>query len=524
MSDLISAGSSEDVRLVQKGLMLYRQGMVSQLRMSNGEITATVQDVAPVKVSLDPESWLLSECSCPADYICRHKMAVFFAAYSRVASVSDWVTVWREPIREKKSIASWGLQAAKDLVRANGNMKPDYSLWIQTFESSFDTLVASKKYTNPYIVPELFEIYRKRVAASAPIEQEWRLLYELVEAIVSFRKLAVFVDEMGYNEDVVRRAYSHLFHGMLEDIRDLLIKIGTRALPFDFDVFIERLKDDAFELLTCTAGFELERVYVYRLLWNDLFRQKAWRVEEVLKIGDRLKELQDWENPIPLQVTSAHLYFLLGNDDLALKLINQAEEAIVPYLVYWFDYFSDLKAWKRLEPVLDLFLQKVKAYLSRLDSYQSSSAFVRSALRPIGQFCSETHRDDLYERALLAMLPYSFVEYEYVLFERKLYDRWAELLAFVGFEFYDLPKERVKLVEKEQPDVLLGMLHQTAQREIDQKNRSSYRVAVRHLKKLRTLYKKLRRVDDWEYFITELLERTKRLRAFQEECQRSKLI
>ena len=59
---------------------------------------------------------------------------------------------------------------------------------------------------------------------------------------------------------------------------------------------------------------------------------------------------------------------------------------------------------------------------------------------------------------------------------------------------------------------------------ISQKNRSSYKVAVRVLKKLRTVYKKLKRTSEWEAFFSQLLERHKRLRAFHAECERSKLI
>ena len=130
----------------------------------------------------------------------------------------------------------------------------------------------------------------------------------------------------------------------------------------------------------------------------------------------------------------------------------------------------------------------------------------------------------MYERALLATLPYSYTEYEFLLFERKQFEKWGDLQAFMGWSFYDLPRERVKVIEKEKPEVLLGMLHQSALNEINQKNRSSYKAAVRHLKKLRTLYKKIKRVDDWQYFLDNLMEKTKRLRAFHEECRRSKLI
>jgi len=523
--ELLHPNTVEDAKLVQKGLMLYRQGMVQQLHIGDQTVTAVVQDVTPVKVQLDLDFMAMSECSCPTEGLCRHQIAVFFSAYSKVGSVSDWVTDWREPIREKKAVAGWGMQKAKDLIKANGLLKPDYSRWVHSFEVSFDTLLASKKYTSPYVIPELFGIYERRIHASAPVEQEWRLLYELVGIVVSFRKLAALCEQLGHDENTVRRAYLHLFHNMMDDADDLAVKIGVQSLPFAFDEFIEKLKDDALELLTCTGGLEYERIYLYRLLWVHFFKKKPWREEELLRIQDTLKGLQDWENPLPLMVAGVHIRLLAGDDEKALKLVNLFSAAeIAPYMVYWIDYLSGLKAWRRVGPVIELFLQKVKAYLEALSGYHSCATFARNALRAVAPYCAETDRFDLYERALLSMLPYSFGEYEYLLFERGQYERWGELQAFVGLDFYDLPKDRLKIVEKERPEVLLSMLHQTAQREIDQKNRASYRLAVRHLKKLRTLYKKLKRVDDWQYFLDTLMERTKRLRAFHEECRRSKLI
>ncbi|WP_066309730.1 SWIM zinc finger family protein [Bacillus sp. FJAT-29814] len=525
LQDLLIAHSSEDARMVQSGMMLFRQGLVTQLRYEGGEFYATVQDVTPAKVRLDPEFLGLSECSCPGEGLCRHQLAVFFAVYSKVGSVSDWLAEWREPARETRSAAVMGLQMAKDLMKAGRLPKPDYDKWLQLFESSFDTLVGGKKYTNPYVISELFGIYQRRVMASAPMEQEWRQLYGLVAAVVSFRKLAVLTDELGFAEEAVRRAYGHCFHNLLDDADDLSGKISAQALPFAFDAFIERLKDEVFAALTCSAGFVQERVYLHRVLWTEVFRKKEWRQEEALRIGTRLKDLDDEENPLALEVTMIHLYFLLDNDELALKLAGRIDDpALVPFMIYWIDFFTVAKAWRRVGPVIDMFLSKLKGYLERLASYHSRSAFVRTALRAISGYCTENGRFEVFERAMLSGLPYSYADYEYLLFERGDYARWAELQAFVGMEYADLPKERVKMVEKERPDLLLGMLHQVAQKEIDAKNRSSYRLAVRHLKKLRTLYKKLKRVDDWEYFLDGLMERTKRLRAFHEECQRSKLI
>ncbi len=525
IKDLLHPHDADDVKLVQKGLMLYRQGLVKQLQIWNNQITAMVQDVTPCHVKLNFAFLASSQCTCPHEGLCRHQMAVFFAAYAKVGSVADWVAEWREPMKEKNDVATWGLQKAKDLIKANGVMKPDYGRWVESFEVSFDTILNSKKYSSPFIIAELFNIYERRIKASAPVEQEWRLLYEMVGIVVSFKKLAALTEKSGFAEDVVRRAYLSVFHNLIEDADELVLKIGVQSLPFDFDEFILKLKDEVFELLTVSKELEQERVYLYRLLWTNLFKKKEWRDQEIILINDRMKSLQDWENPNPLMVAGIHISFLQQKDELALDLINKIDDKVItPYLLHWVDLLSQTKAWKRVGPLIELFISKLKGYLDFLRTYHTCASFTRSALKAIAPYVSENGKVELYERAMLATLPYSYTEYEFMLFERRQFDKWGDLQAFMGWNFYDLPKERVKVIEKEKPEVLLGMLHQTALNEINQKNRSSYKAAVRHLKKLRTLYKKIKRVDDWQYFLDSLMEKTKRLRAFHEECKRSKLI
>ncbi|SDN04369.1 SWIM zinc finger domain-containing protein [Bacillus sp. OK048] len=525
IKDLLHPHVADDVKLVQKGLMLYRQGLVKQVQIWNAQITAMVQDVTPCHVKLNFSLLASSQCTCPHEGLCRHQMAVFFAAYSRVGSVADWVTEWREPMKEKSDIASWGLQKAKDLIKANGVLKPDYRRWVESFEVSFDTILNSKKYSSPFIIAELFNIYNRRIKASAPVEQEWRLLYEVVGIIVSFKKLAVLTEKSQFAEDAVRRAYLSVFHNLIEDADELVFKIGVQSLPFDFDEFILHLKDDVFELLTVSSGLEQERIYLYRLLWTNLFKKKEWREQEIERIHERMKAAQEWENLNPLMVAGVHISILQQKDELALDLIGKIDDNVItPYMLHWIDLLSLTKAWKRVGPFIELFSSKLKGYLEFLRTYHSCAAFTRSALKAIRPYISENGKVDLYERTLLATLPYSYTDYELMLFERCQYDKWGDLQAFMGWSFYDLPKDRVKVVEKEKPEVLLGMLHQSALNEINQKNRSSYKTAVRHLKKLRTLYKKTKRVDDWQYFLDNLMDKTKRLRAFHEECRRSKLI
>ncbi|MCQ6279988.1 SWIM zinc finger family protein [Bacillus sp. EB600] len=518
---------SEDVRLVQKAMMLYRSGMVQQLRIDEAarKVTATIQDVVPVKVELDLDFPQMSVCACPGMWPCRHQLAAFFTAYAQVASVGDWVEEWREPAREMKQVTSWGLKQAKDLVKANGVLKPDYERWVETLSTSFDAIMKSKNYSSPYVVPELFQIYERRVLAGSPQDQEWRPLYELISNVVSFQKLTKLSAELGHTEDMVKRAYLHLLHQLVDDAEELTEKIGQRTHPFDFDEFVAKFSADCTDTLVCAQGIEYERIYLYRMLWTNLFKKKAWREEESERIKARLKQLEEWQNPLPLMIAGIHQCLMLENEERAMAMMDMLEERqLVPYLLFWIDHFTEMKAWKRAEPVVEALVARVRHYLEFLPSYHACSSFIRLAVKSISPYCAETGRLDLYERALLQTLPYSFYEYEQLLFTKGQYDRWGELYSFVGIPFSDLPKDRVKVVEKEQPEVLFALLHQTVQHEIDLKNRSSYKTAVRHLKKLRTLYKKTKRLDEWQFFFNTLLEKTKRLRAFHEECKRSKLI
>lgn len=53
-------------------------------------------------------------------------------------------------------------------------------------------------------------------------------------------------------------------------------------------------------------------------------------------------------------------------------------------------------------------------------------------------------------------------------------------------------KEPLKDIEKEAPEAALPLYHLAATEAIEERNRKSYRRAVRYLKKLRTLYKRLK--------------------------------
>ena len=521
LNTMMKAEVEEDARLVQKGLMLYRQGTVHHLKYMVKSIWATVQDVTPVRVYInvtDPEE---SSCTCPSGPFCRHRLAAFFQAYSDVGSVSEWVEAWRKPAKEQLSAEKWGLQKAKDLVRKDNRSSHDYDRWIASFTEGFQEIMKGQGDPKPYVIPGLFRTYMRRIEVSAPLEAVWRNLYMMAAAVYSFNLLSELSRELGHNEVVTMdRYYRPLFEDLFNDAEEFVDRLAFNTMPFSFDTFLEKIKDESNGLTVPDSAAGYERIDLYRLLWEKLFKNTGWRDDE----RKRLEAFGDGKRDIIEEVALIHQLILAKMDGDALKKFAVLPIESLPYMFYWLDGFRVQREWSRMASFLEYLVQQLRNYLKHLGEYYTCKKFTRYALKLVGAYTRETGRGELYDRALSQAMPYSFYEYEEALFEKSQYEQWSELYSYFGYEYNSISNDRIKILQKEAPEVLIPLYHQMIGDLVEMKNRSSYKQAARMLKKLRTVYKKLKRVPEWEAFFDKLLVRTKRLRAFHEECTRSKLI
>ncbi|WP_442596807.1 SWIM zinc finger family protein [Neobacillus sp. D3-1R] len=516
LRSMLQPDVEENAKMVQKGMLLYRQGLVYQLKFENDQVYASVQDVTPVKVRIDLSFFEMSDCGCPIMGLCRHKLAVFFAAYAKIGSVSEWIENWREPLKTKSATAKWGIQRAKDLLKASGTLQPNYDRWLEAFNESFETILTPSKIKNQYVLPELFHVYKLRIRASAPLEKEWKLLYELVAAIFTFQKMIELADVMQYSPGETNRVFSPILDELIDDSEEYIQKLGVQTMPFAFDEFLERLREDSSTLLESNPLFPIERLMLYRLLWTHLFKRKEWREAELSNIAGA--------PTFEYAIAEIHQLFLLNRDSEALENLQKQGPMIVPLLLQWLELMTSKKEWSRMRPFVEMFVDFSKSYLKEYRTDQQCRHFTRVVIQAILPYCSETKSDDLYERALQYLLPYSYVSYDTFLFEKNDFERWSALQAYIGIDLEWIGKDRVSLLSAQSPETLVILYHQSIQQQIDLKNRQGYRQAVRQLKKLRTVYKKLKRLEEWDEFFELLIEKTKRLRAFHEECKRGKLI
>ncbi|MNY43599.1 hypothetical protein D3C86_1785730 [compost metagenome] len=125
---------------------------------------------------------------------------------------------------------------------------------------------------------------------------------------------------------------------------------------------------------------------------------------------------------------------------------------------------------------------------------------------------------------LSAMLPLSGGIYEDKLLDHGKWRDWMDYQLSSGKVPSDFRVSDLQPVEKHAPELLLPFYHQAAERFVLEKNRHSYKAAVKLLKRLAKLYKKMKREERWGEFLDAFTTRHSRLRALQEELRKGKLI
>lgn len=154
------------------------------------------------------------------------------------------------------------------------------------------------------------------------------------------------------------------------------------------------------------------------------------------------------------------------------------------------DHYFAKENWNGFTKLAQFLIEHLKDYLDTI-SYSTKKTFFYSIDEEFHQFAKETGRYDLYEQLLIAMYPFTTRELSSFYFERKEYRKLIEFVQLSNFSY--LSNDILRTIQKEEPQYLLPYYHRKIEMAIQQKNRQNYKEAVRYLKKLRTIYKKLKK-------------------------------
>jgi hypothetical protein len=514
---------------LERGLEYQQKGYVYNTEvLPNRTLISKVQGTRVYDVKIDLEFVAASECTCPYDGFCKHMAAAFFYVYSVYARPDSFVRQVRQELRQEREPLRQASSLHRKTVLLGGNAAPPDSTailkesepaagWLAFMEAQFESF-ADKNGRHRHYLDEYYQ------AALQTVTQPtlwWSRTARQVYALLA----GVFV--MGRLEDDYRSresGFAFYVTGYPETAKLLLDKWtavikeidgpeARRLLPEHLDVLAERLRG---ALLDRPAGSPVDWAAAYRQLWAKLLNdpERMNRETELLQSAlERREEPGAGRDTVMAAIVNFDL--LRGQDDAAWDRWKQIRpfqtELLLPHLSDWSAQGEWSRVWswlQRLAPAMKAANEKTFQALCRLGHEAANRLDCGEAW--IGQ--------------LQALLPKSYSMYTEYLIQTGRYRQWVNFHLAERISFSELYPVDLRKIEAHDPALVFPLYHQTIDRCIVQKNRTAYKEAIRLLKKLGGLYGQLGQTDRFDRYVERLARRYSRLRAFQEELKKGKLI
>ncbi|MBD8069446.1 SWIM zinc finger family protein [Bacillus sp. PS06] len=511
-----SFNNEADQALIKKGLNLYRQGSVYNVQFSNELVRGRVQDVIPVDVTLNLEDFEGSTCSCPSTEFCRHQMAVFFSIYASVARIGALLDEWKEEIIPTSPLAIPSLMKARDLHKPYEELS--LISWQAFFKREYESFLEQYSERDRHFFSSLYYSFFQKVSAKGPKVKETNRLFAIHTGIFTINKMLEVMDKQNLQPFQFDTWVSPHFHNVMDDVVDEIFHLRAISLPFSLDTILHESMDAVRETLLREGHYLFYRFSIYRALWSVLFNRKKWIEEE-----EELLVTTDSDDHDGNLLALVHLAFLQRRDQEAINYLSRLDSTYVSYSFWWIHVLSNNHDWKRVSHWVKYAARYIDSYVQTLGSFEACRHFTRTFLKEVSDYC-EANDPDLYIEMMKKLLPYSYVEFDHHLLHMNDYRAWVDLQILVGYSAGDCDRQTLKKIEDNEREALLPFYHQAVMDALEQKNRASYKQAVKYLRKLRASYRKINQLDVWEMYIERLALNHKRLRAFQQELARANMI
>ncbi|PQZ56801.1 MULTISPECIES: SWIM zinc finger domain-containing protein [Bacillus] len=496
---------------------LYRSGVVYNVDFDGYTLSGTVNAEGSVySVHIPIRNVTESYCDCFAPTQCEHMLAVLLSAASSFGQVGDVLTLFKN--NTKPSLPP--IRTARQVLQSSAFEEMDYKSWQTYFENEYESFKkeqARLTYKQMYFLMSLFTDFYTKLERKAPRIVAIHELFKLHAALYCFQKLLEEIQEFEANKLYSYHQPVNVVRLFVDKVESTVRDLKTEAIPEESKPILQETARLIHEVFFSTDAYTQERFFIYRHVWGELLRTEEQLQEEEKRIDTKI-------NPLSKALASSHLLFLNNEDLSAMELLKKQPASVVSLYFYWLEELLSAMQWDRAKSWLSFTYKQVKETIMEQENTVFIQDIVRLFVMMYETYATHTNEQAGLEMILQELLPYSFTNYEQYVLAKKQYHAWTELQLLYGFEVIELLKEPLKDIEKEAPEAALPLYHHAAIEAIEERNRKSYKRAVRYLKKLRMLYKRLKRTDEWDAFIIHIANLHSRLRALQEELRRGKLI
>lgn len=523
---------------IKRGFQYYKQNRVSKLQLDENHITAAVKGRQVYQVNLVIDFPGKSRCTCPLEKNCKHIIAVLLkTVVLQGRSVHALVNAHSTQLIQsgEASFSNEGAFAgfshtdskqttgiARFIEQAEKLPEIPVSAWHQLFSQCITALGISIS-NSLYSKHALQAIFSIKPVMSDVMDA----LFELHAHLFVLEKLVKQPQShnpgsglfMGYHTQIAAENIQNHIEGLLAS--------GRFSIPVTTEYSLRVSETLAYlrENMLSEARNHFFFSHIYHYLWihgiapSSNERKTDWYSEELEQLKSAETKLGNAYSRFAGMLAQSLMYFFLSEDEKAWELLRAADKGLYiqpEQLIHFLEMLAEDQNWPRLTAWLSEIGPLLANYRNHnLNSYM---AYWEQVIQ---------HRPEAETslwNTLTQMLPYSKEIYQESLLTHGKWQQWIDFQMSIGKEPLEFRVSVLAPIEKNAPELLLPFFHQAVERYIVQKNRASYKSAVKLLKRLSKLYKKTKQEDRWEAYITALAERHSRLRALQEELRRGKLI
>lgn len=487
---------------IRKAVTLVRNGAISSFRYGENpeNFTVSLEAGIPTDVRLSFDR-MKTACTCSSSGWCSHRLATVFHLYSQFHSLTDWLHEWRRA-------------ESQQMVLSISERTPD--AWIDVLSRLTQPLRTFDHSDNPGIFIHESSLIDQKAMSLSPFEWEWKPLFEL------YYRLHVLDASWTYIQTHLNGNFASFQYGkwyiqnwlieQLDKLQASISAIGDKPKLFETDAFHERLKELIRTFALRHPGLFDKRFQVYQLFWEHLYPNQRERTIEIEALSKDSSE--------EARIFIAFFHLMQGNHEQVQELSMDMNAEQVELWLPLAQLADGLEEQDTLAVIMHAISPFIGDYVNDAVAVSNRPLFVRTI---DGLFEAADFPEELREKMFSQYGNAGVDVYADFLVERERFAEWAALMHRYGVSMDSADSGGLKLALSKDPAAVMPLLHTYAMKCIQEKNRHSYRRAVKLFKKMKAGAKKSGKTDFWNQYIDTVREKNRRLRALMEEMEKGNL-
>lgn len=501
------------ISIVKRAWQLAQAEAVQKVNVYAGHmINGIVKDIELHAVVIDSEHIRYSSCTCQQPQFCEHIGALFFQycktlengkvlseqAYFQLLGVIKATMPAQQAQTEQPIIGQHTdvQQLFQQLQQKFGDEWRKCKHSFHPLSQSLTSIKSMAKHSEP-------DVQRLHWCASVLF-----VMYLGERALQASDSFSRYYHEMSFKR--IAEPWTTQLYEWLEQLH------GQKLLPYQ-QRWIEQMLSFAYERVEMYEKPMLEWDYIYYRLAAIAQGQQPLEMQMQQELKAKLEQEHRPQLVQLMNGALAVLAFQAGEDELALHYLQLCPFEKVQRLIYpMVEARMQGEQWEQVKMWME-WLMRQFAGGGQLRSVGPFLALCRkaSALQP------QQHQ---WLDAMLTLLPHSYQALSEHYYTHGHFSAWADLQMYMGRRPDELKNSELQKLEQQAPVVLLPMYHQAVEYAIHTRNRQGYRMAAKYMKKLLALYEQLERQHVWQSYYERMQSKYSRLRAFQEELVKGKLV